>query len=117
MDSIFIFLSYVVIIKAKPSITSPEEKHKAFKTCIYLIEAIAIFYIPLISLSFVHRFEEKALPYAHTLMANVDLLIPPVTNRIIYNVKTKQIIRTIRKVLFPKGFEFDSNNSAIKATP
>ena len=50
-------------------------------------------------------------------MANVYLLIPPVMNPIIYSVKTKQIIRTIKKVLFPKGFEFDSNNSVIKATP
>ena len=105
MDSIFIFLSYVVIIKAKPSITSPEEKHKAFKTCIYLIGAIAIFYIPLISLSLVHRYGQSAPPIVHTIMANIFLLIPPVLNPIIYSVKTKQIQKAVIKVLIQKRLQ------------
>ncbi|XP_068965006.1 olfactory receptor 51F2-like [Petaurus breviceps papuanus] len=103
VDSVFILLSYVLIIKTVLSIASPEERHKAFSTCISHIGAVAIFYIPLISLCFVHRFGKRAPPYVHTLMANVYLLIPPVMNPIIYSVKTKQIRKAIHKVLLPKG--------------
>ncbi|XP_032709482.1 olfactory receptor 51F1-like [Lontra canadensis] len=95
VDSIFILLSYTLIIKTILSIASPEEWHKAFSTCISHIGAVAIFYIPLISLCFVYRFGKKAPPYVHTIMANVYLLIPPVMNPIIYSVKTKQICRAI----------------------
>ncbi|XP_012501011.1 PREDICTED: olfactory receptor 51F2-like [Propithecus coquereli] len=105
VDSVFILLSYNLIIKTVLSIASPKERHKAFSTCISHIGAVAIFYIPLISLCFVHRFGKRAPPYVHTLMANVYLLLPPVMNPIIYSVKTKQIRRAIKKVLFPKGSE------------
>ncbi|XP_004618354.1 olfactory receptor 51F2-like [Sorex araneus] len=98
VDSIFIFLSYVLIIRTVLSIASPEERKKAFSTCISHIGAVAIFYIPLISLSFVHRFGKRAPPYVHTLIANAYLLIPPVMNPIIYSVKTKQIRRAVLKI-------------------
>ncbi|XP_074045870.1 LOW QUALITY PROTEIN: olfactory receptor OR51C1-like [Macrotis lagotis] len=103
VDSVFILLSYVLIIKTVLSIASPEEWSKAFSICISHIGAVAIFYIPLISLCFVHRFGKQAPPYVHILMANVYLLIPPVMNPIIYSVKTKQIHKAIHKVLLPKG--------------
>ncbi|XP_036599755.1 olfactory receptor 51F2-like [Trichosurus vulpecula] len=107
VDSIFILLSYVLIIKTVLSIASPEERHKAFSTCISHIGAVAIFYIPLISLSFVHRFGKQAPPYVHTLIANAYLLIPPVMNPIIYSVKTKQIRKAVLKVLLQKSPKSD----------
>ncbi|XP_046493938.1 olfactory receptor 51F2-like [Equus quagga] len=103
VDSIFILLSYLLIIKTVLSIASPEERKKAFSTCISHIGAVAIFYIPLISLSFVHRFGQRAPPYVHTLIANAYLLLPPVMNPIIYSVKTKQIRRAVLKVLHPSA--------------
>ncbi|VFV24239.1 olfactory receptor 51f2 [Lynx pardinus] len=45
-----------VAISNPLSIASPEERKKAFSTCISHIGTVAIFYFPLISLSFVHRF-------------------------------------------------------------
>ncbi|XP_007527585.1 olfactory receptor 51F2 [Erinaceus europaeus] len=102
VDSILILLSYVLIIKTVLSIASPAERKKAFSTCISHIGAVAIFYIPLISLSFVHRFGKRAPPYVNTLIANTYLLIPPVMNPIIYSVKTKQIRRAVIKILCPK---------------
>ncbi|XP_023605201.1 olfactory receptor 51F2-like [Myotis lucifugus] len=89
VDSVFIILSYVLIIKTVLSIASSKERKKAFNTCISHIGAVAVFYIPLISLSFVHRFGKQAPPYVHTMIANAYLLIPPVMNPIIYSVKTK----------------------------
>ena len=102
VDSVFFILSYVLIIKTVLSIASPEERKKAFSTCISHIGAVAIFYIPLISLSFVHRFGKRAPPYVHTMIANTYLLIPPVMNPIIYSVKTKQIRRAVIKILHSK---------------
>ncbi|XP_011379447.1 olfactory receptor 51F2-like [Pteropus vampyrus] len=99
VDSVFIILSYLLIIKTVFSIASPEERKKAFSTCISHVGAVAVFYIPLISLSFVHRFGKQAPPYVHTLIANAYLLLPPVMNPIIYSVKTKQIRRAVLKVL------------------
>ena len=84
VDSVFIILSYVLIVRTVLSIASPEERKKAFSTCISHIGAVAVFYIPLLSLSFVHRFGKRALPYVHTLVANACLLTPPVLNPIIY---------------------------------
>ena len=69
VDSVFIILSYVLIIRTVLSIASPEERKKAFSTCISHIGAVAVFYIPLISLSFVHRFGKRAPPYVHTLLS------------------------------------------------
>ena len=102
VDSILIPCSYVLIIKTILSIASPEERKKAFSTCISHIGAVAIFYIPLISLSFVHRFGKWAPAYVHTMIANTYLLIPPVMNPIIYSVKTKQIHRAVIKILHSK---------------
>ncbi|XP_011819019.1 PREDICTED: olfactory receptor 51F2-like [Colobus angolensis palliatus] len=99
VDSIFIVLSYILIIKTVLSIASPEERKKAFSTCISHIGAVAVFYIPLISLSFVHRFGKQAPPYLHTLIASAYLPISPVMNPIIYSVKTKQIRQIVLKVL------------------
>nr|ACG63579.1 olfactory receptor 560 (predicted) [Otolemur garnettii] len=99
VDSVLILLSYVLIIKTVLSIASSEERKKTFSTCISHIVAVAVFYIPLISLSFVHRFGKRAPAYVHTLIANTYLLIPPVMNPIIYSVKTKQIRRAVIKVL------------------
>ncbi|XP_004590009.2 olfactory receptor 51F2-like [Ochotona princeps] len=102
VDSIFILLSYVLIIRSVLSIASPEERKKAFNTCISHITAVAIFYIPLISLSFVHRFGKPAPPYIPTLIANMYLLIPPVMNPIIYSVKTKKIQKAVLKLICSK---------------
>ncbi|XP_025704400.1 olfactory receptor OR51C1-like [Callorhinus ursinus] len=103
VDSIFILLSYVLIIHSVLNIASPEERKKAFSTCISHITAVAIFYIPLISLSFVHKFGKHSPPYVPTLIANIYLLIPPLMNPIIYSVKTKQIEKAVLKLVCSKG--------------
>ena len=110
VDSILIPFSYVLIIKTILSIASPEERKKAFSTCISHIGAVAIFYIPLISLSFVHRFGKRAPAFVHTMIANTYLLLPPVMNPIIYSVKTKQIRRAVIKILHSKDTKNHRNS-------
>ncbi|XP_074046076.1 olfactory receptor OR51C1-like [Macrotis lagotis] len=104
LDAPLIALSYALIIHAVLNIASPEERYKTFSTCISHIGAVAIFYIPLLGLSVVHRWEKKAPPFVHTMMSNAFLLLPPVLNPIIYSVKTKQIRRAIIKVFLKKGY-------------
>ncbi|XP_020748092.2 olfactory receptor 51F2 [Odocoileus virginianus] len=100
-----ILLSYVLIIRSVLSIASIEGRQKAFNTCVSHISAVAIFYIPLISLSLVHRYGHSAPPFVHTIMANIFLLIPPVLNPIIYSVKTKEIQKAVIKVLIQKQIQ------------
>lgn len=76
VDSIFILLSYVLIIHSVLNIASPEERKKAFSTCISHITAVAIFYIPLISLSFVHRSGKRAPPFVPTSLLIYTCLFP-----------------------------------------
>uniref|UniRef100_A0A8C0E605 G-protein coupled receptors family 1 profile domain-containing protein n=1 Tax=Balaenoptera musculus TaxID=9771 RepID=A0A8C0E605_BALMU len=84
LDSVLILLSYVLIIHSMLSIASPEEWKKAFGTCVSHISAVAIFYIPMMSLSLVPRFGKHAPPLLHTLIANICL------------VKTMQICKFFR---------------------
>ncbi|XP_051846710.1 olfactory receptor 51F2-like [Antechinus flavipes] len=104
LDAPLIGVSYVLIIHSVLSIASPEERYKAFSTCISHIIVVAIFYIPLIGLSVVHRWGKKAPPFVHTMMSDAFLLLPPVLNPIIYGVKTKQIRKAIIKVFLKKGY-------------
>ncbi|XP_037377939.1 olfactory receptor 51F1-like [Talpa occidentalis] len=94
-------ISYVLIIRSVLRIASPEERHKAFSTCVSHIGAVATFYIPLISLSLVHRYAHSAPKVVHSMMSNIYLLFPPVINPIIYSVKTKQIRKAIGSILLP----------------
>nr|XP_031536884.1 olfactory receptor 51V1-like [Vicugna pacos] len=47
-------------------------------------------YIPIISLTMVHRFGKHLSPVVHVLMGNIYILFPPLMNPIIYSVKTQQ---------------------------
>ncbi|XP_012641955.1 olfactory receptor 51F1 [Microcebus murinus] len=102
IDTPCIVLSYILIIQSVLSIASPEERHKVFSTCVSHIGAVAIFYIPMLSLSLVHRYGRSAPKVLHSMMANVYLLLPPVLNPIIYSVKTKQIRKAILSLLLTK---------------
>nr|XP_055176323.1 olfactory receptor 51F1 [Nyctereutes procyonoides] len=98
IDTPCIILSYILIIHSVLSIASPEERHKVFNTCISHIGAVTVFYIPMMSLSLVHRYGPSAPKIVHSMMANIYLLLPPVLNPIIYSVKTKQIRKAIYSV-------------------
>lgn len=99
VDAPCIVLSYTLIIRAVLSIASSEERYKVFSTCVSHIGAVAVFYIPMISLSLVYRYGRSAPRAVHSMMANIYLLLPPVLNPIIYSVKTKQIRKAILSLL------------------
>ncbi|KAM6172916.1 olfactory receptor 51F1-like [Erethizon dorsatum] len=97
-----IILSYLLIIHSVLNITSPEERYKVFSTCISHMGAVAVFYIPMISLSLVHRYGQSVPKVVHSMMANLYLFLPPVLNPIIYSIKTKQIRKAVLSLLFTK---------------
>uniref|UniRef100_A0A670ICZ0 Olfactory receptor n=1 Tax=Podarcis muralis TaxID=64176 RepID=A0A670ICZ0_PODMU len=103
IDSLLIFLSYVFILKTVLSIASREERLKAFNTCVSHICAVLLFYVPMIGLSLIHRFGERAPHIVHILMSYVYLLAPPLMNPVVYSIKTKQIRQRILKKLSDGG--------------
>ncbi|XP_001372177.3 olfactory receptor 51F1-like [Monodelphis domestica] len=102
IDTPCIIISYILIIRSVLSIASPTEQYKAFSTCVSHIGAVAIFYIPLISLSLVHRFGQSAPKIVPTMMANIYLILPPVLNPVIYSLKTAQLRGALIKLLLAK---------------
>ncbi|XP_068965053.1 olfactory receptor 51F1-like [Petaurus breviceps papuanus] len=97
-----IIISYIMIIRSVLSIASPKEQYKAFSTCVSHIGAVSIFYIPLISLSLVHRFGQSAPKVIQIMTANIYLVLPPVLNPIIYSLKTTQLRGALLKLFLAK---------------
>ncbi|KAM6093580.1 LOW QUALITY PROTEIN: olfactory receptor 51G2-like [Chlamydotis macqueenii] len=91
LDSVLITLSYAMIIKAVLAITSRDEQAKALNTCVSHFCAVLIFYIPMVSLSIIHRYGKNAAPFSPVLMASIYLFVLPVLNPIIYSMKNKPI--------------------------
>ncbi|XP_076970836.1 olfactory receptor 52K1-like [Tamandua tetradactyla] len=90
-DLLFVFLSYIFILRAVLQLASQEARYKAFGTCVSHIGAILAFYTPVVISSVMHRVARRAAPHVHILLANFYMLFPPMVNPIIYGVKTKKI--------------------------
>lgn len=95
LDTLIILFSYVLILKTMLGIASRAENLKTLNTCLSHICAVLLFYVRLIGITMTHIFGKHLSPVVHMLVANIDLLLPPVLNPIIYSVKTKQIQRRI----------------------
>ncbi|XP_074836120.1 olfactory receptor 51G2-like [Carettochelys insculpta] len=100
LDSLFIFVSYVMILKTVLSIASSMECLKALKTCGSHLCAVLLFYIPDIGLSVIHRFGNSSSLLLQILLGYLSLLVPPLMNPIVYSVKSKHLRARIIKVLF-----------------
>ncbi|XP_027703073.1 olfactory receptor 51T1 [Vombatus ursinus] len=102
VDLLFILLSYILILRTLLSITSPNERRKAFNTCVSHIAAVTIFFVPMISVSLTHRLFVTAPHIVPVIMANIYLLLPPILNPIIYSLKTKLIRQALLRLLQSK---------------
>ncbi|XP_021483924.1 olfactory receptor 51G2-like [Meriones unguiculatus] len=103
VDSVFIVISYVLILKTVLGIASGEGQLKALNTCVSHIFTVLIFYVPLIVLAVIHRFGTFASPLLHVTMANLFLFLTPVLNPLVYSLKTKQIRSAVGKVFKERG--------------
>ncbi|XP_032075558.1 olfactory receptor 51G1-like [Thamnophis elegans] len=101
LDSLFIVLSYALILKTVLRISSREGHLKALNTCVSHICAVVVYYTPMIGLSMVYRFGRHTSPLVRSLLAHIYLLVPPLLNPIIYSIKTKEILKALGKVFSP----------------
>uniref|UniRef100_A0A8C3S2V8 Olfactory receptor n=1 Tax=Chelydra serpentina TaxID=8475 RepID=A0A8C3S2V8_CHESE len=102
LDSLLIFLSYVIILKTVLSITSQAECLRALNTCVSHLCVVLLFYTPeiKIGLSVLHRFGNSSSHLLQILLGYVYLLIPPLMNPIVYSMKNKHLrARIIRLVI------------------
>ncbi|XP_075775829.1 olfactory receptor 51I1-like isoform X2 [Pelodiscus sinensis] len=91
LDSMFIILSYIKILKTVLSIASHEQRLTALNTCISHICAVLLFYVPIVAVAVMHRFGKNVPHVVQILMSYVYLFVTPVLNPVIYSVKTKEI--------------------------
>ncbi|XP_065265359.1 olfactory receptor 51G2-like [Emys orbicularis] len=98
LDSLVIFLSYVMILKTVLSIASTAEYVRALNTCVSHLCAVVLFYTPMIGLSVIHRFGKGSPPLLQILLGYIYLLVPPLMNPIVYSVKSKHLRARIIRV-------------------
>ncbi|NXE57369.1 O52K1 protein, partial [Casuarius casuarius] len=90
-DSLLIVLSYMLVLRAVFSLSSPEARRKAFSTCGSHLCVMALFYVPGLLSMYMERYCQELPPHVQVLLADLYLLIPPAFNPLIYGIKTKQI--------------------------
>ncbi|XP_039362418.1 olfactory receptor 51G2-like [Mauremys reevesii] len=98
LDSLLIFLSYMMILKTVLSIVSHAECLRALNTCVSHLCAVLLFYTPEIGLSVIHRFGKRSSPFLQILLGYMSLLVPPLINPIVYSVKSKHLRARIIRV-------------------
>ncbi|XP_074836158.1 olfactory receptor 51G2-like [Carettochelys insculpta] len=91
LDSLLIFLSYVMILTTVLSVTSSTESIKALNTCVSHVCAILFYYLPDIGLSVIHRFGNSSSNLPQVVMGYIYLLIPPLMNPVVYSMKNKHL--------------------------
>ncbi|KAM3910429.1 olfactory receptor 51L1-like [Leptodactylus fuscus] len=102
VDMILIVLSYILIIRAVLDVTSRLDQYKLFNTCVSHLCAVGMFYVPMVGLSVVHRFQIQVSPVFINFIANSYVLVPPMLNPIIYSMKNRQIREIFCEILHLK---------------
>uniref|UniRef100_A0A3Q3J8J2 G-protein coupled receptors family 1 profile domain-containing protein n=1 Tax=Monopterus albus TaxID=43700 RepID=A0A3Q3J8J2_MONAL len=92
---VLIALTYICISIALSRISSEKERIKAFKTCTSHLILVSVFFIPLLGTniavmtSYIH-------PNTRIINSALTHIIPPLLNPIIYSLKTKEVLSSIR---------------------
>ncbi|CAM4335525.1 unnamed protein product, partial [Caretta caretta] len=77
LDSLLIFLSYVMIFKTVLNVVSHVECLRALNTCVSHLCAVLLFYLPEIGLSVIHRFGNSSSQLLQFVLGYFYLLVPP----------------------------------------
>ncbi|XP_044880225.1 olfactory receptor 51G2-like [Mauremys mutica] len=100
LDSLFIFLSYVMILQRVLKVTSHAECLRALNTCVSHLCAVLLFYTPRIGLSVINRFWKSSPSLLNLLLGYISVFVPPLMNPIVYSVKSKHLHARIIRVFF-----------------
>ncbi|XP_075762959.1 olfactory receptor 52E4-like [Pelodiscus sinensis] len=103
LDVIFIAISYMQILRAIFSLPTKDTRLKTFGTCSSHLCAILTFYIPGLFSSLTYRFGQDVPLHIRVLIGNLNLLVPPMLNPVIYGVMTKQIRERLLRLFTHKG--------------
>ncbi|CAM4376566.1 olfactory receptor 51G2-like [Lepidochelys kempii] len=98
LDSLPIFLSYVMILKTVLSVASHTECLRALNTCVSHLCAVLLFYTPDIGLALIHRLGKGSSPLLQIDLGYIYLLVPPLMNPIVYSVTSKHLRGRIIRV-------------------
>ncbi|KAM6158736.1 olfactory receptor 51I2-like [Rhynchocyon petersi] len=99
IDSLFIILSYTLILHTVLGLASPQERLRALNTCVSHMLAVFVFFIPGITIPISHCFGKHLPHIVHAFAAYIYLIVPPMLNPIIYSVKSKAIREAMLSVL------------------
>lgn len=103
LDSLLIVISCMLILHTVLGIASGAGRWRALNTCVSHTSAVPVYYVPIIILSLIHRFGHHLPLFFQTVMASVYLFFPPVANRIVYSIKTKEVLRSIVRHCLKRG--------------
>ncbi|XP_042167480.1 olfactory receptor 1-like [Oncorhynchus tshawytscha] len=96
LPMVFIISSYICITHALFTITLPQDRVRALKTCTSHLILVAIFYLPVNFTYFLH----SIIPTnARIINLSLTSVLPPMLNPIIYVLKTEEFKESAKKLL------------------
>ncbi|XP_007533479.1 olfactory receptor 51G2-like [Erinaceus europaeus] len=97
VDAVFILASYMKILGTVMKLETQDRSWRSLHTCACHLCTVLVFYLPLISLSVLHRYTQDTSPILYTTMSNAYLLMTPLLNPLVYSLKSRQIQTAMRK--------------------
>ncbi|XP_073685858.1 olfactory receptor 1C1-like [Garra rufa] len=94
---IVITLSYCCIAAALLKIAHGADRIKAMKTCTSHLALVAIFYLPILGVN-VKSISTSIDPNSRIISTSLTQAIPPMLNPIIYTLKTKEVMQSIKEL-------------------
>ncbi|KAM7181046.1 olfactory receptor 52N2-like [Macrochelys suwanniensis] len=104
LDMFFVAVSYTQILRAIFHLPTKDARLKTFGTCSSHLCSILAFLIPALFSSLTYRFGQNVALHFRVLIGNVNLLVPPTLNPIIYGVRTKQVRDRLLRLFTHKDF-------------